>query len=103
MENLLTGHATPESTAAVLLRCEELKSHLEATKGQLNQAAFQLEELTRILVTDKRSSFELVARPWLDELVFGQLIEDVLDAERRLAEARVVAAEIGVPLPPDLK
>jgi hypothetical protein len=59
--------------------------------------------LTRILVTDKRSSFELVSRPWLDELVFGQLIEDVLDAERRLAEARVVAAEIGVPLPPDLK
>jgi hypothetical protein len=103
MENLLTGHATPESTAAVLLRCEELKSHLEATKGQLNQAAFQLEELTRILVSDKPASLEHVSRPWLDELVFGQLIEDVLDAERRLTEARAVAAEIGVPLPPDLK
>ena len=99
----MTGHATHESTAAVLLRCEELKSHLEATKGQLNQAASQLEELTRILVTEKPSSFDLVSRPWLDELVFGQLIEDVLDAERRLAEARTVAAEIGVPLPVGMK
>ena len=99
----MTGHVTAESTTAVLLRCEELKSHLEATKGQLNQAAFQLEELTRILITEKPSPFGLVSRPWLDELVFGQLIEDVLDAERRLAEARAVAAEIGVPLPQGLK
>jgi hypothetical protein len=99
----LTGYATHESTAAVLLRCEELKAHLEATKAQLNQAAFQLEELTRILVTEKPSSFDLVSRPWLDELAFSQLIADVLDAERRLVEARALAAELGVPLPSDLK
>lgn len=71
--------------------------HLEATKAQMNQAALQLEELTRILVS--KSRFDLVSRPWLEELAFEQLIADVLDAERRLAEARATAAELGVPLP----
>jgi hypothetical protein len=99
----LTGHATPVSAVTVLLRCEELKAHLEATKGQLNHAAFQLEELTRILVLEKPLSFDLVSRPWLDELAFSELIADVMDAERRLAEARAMATELGVPLPADLK
>jgi hypothetical protein len=99
----MTGYATPESATAVLLRCEELKSHLEATKTQLYHAAFQLEELTRILLSEKTTSLQPGSRPWLDELAFGQLIADVLDAERRLAEARSVAAEIGMPLPQDLK
>jgi hypothetical protein len=99
----MTGNATVESAAAVLFRCEELKAHLEATKAQLNHAAFQLEELTRMLITEKSPGYGVLSRPWLDELAFEQLISDVLDAERRLAEARAVAAEIGVPLPPDLK
>jgi hypothetical protein len=99
----MTGYATLESAAAVLLRCEELKAHLEATKAQLNHAADQLEELTRMLATGKSAMSEVISRPWLDELAFEQLISDVLDAERRLAEARAVAAEIGVPLPADLK
>jgi hypothetical protein len=99
----MTGFAIPESATAVLLRCEELKSHLEATKTQLNHAAFQLEELTRILLSERTSPLERGSRPWLDELAFGQLIADVVDAGRRLAEARLVAAEIGVPLPQDLK
>ncbi len=99
----MTGFAIPESATAVLLRCEELKSHLEATKAQLNQAAFQLEQLTRVLLSEKASSLGPGSRPWLDELAFGQLIADVVDAGRRLAEARLVAAEIGVPLPQGLK
>jgi hypothetical protein len=99
----VTGHATHESTAVVLLRCEELKTHLEATKERLNQAAFQLEELTRILLSQRPLSYDLLSRPWLNELAFGQLIADVIDAERRLTEARSVAAELGIPLPLDLK
>jgi hypothetical protein len=75
---------------------------LEATKDRLNQAAFQLEELTRILLSQKPSSFDLVSRPWLNELLFSELIGDVIDAERRLAEARSLAAELGIPLPVDL-
>ena len=69
----------------------------------MNQAALQLEELTRILVSKRESRFDLVARPWLEELAFEHLISDVMDAERRLAEARVAAAELGVPLPPYLR
>lgn len=69
----------------------------------MNRAALQLEELTRILAPRARSSFGLGSRPWLDELAFEQLIADVLDAERRLVEARTVAAELGVALPSHLK
>jgi hypothetical protein len=97
----MTGHDVQESKCSVLLRCEELKGHLEATKDRLNQAACQLEELTRILRAQKTPSYHLISRPWLNELVFGQLIGDVIDAERRLAEARDLATELGIPLPPD--
>jgi hypothetical protein len=98
----MTGRDVIESRTTVLLRCEELKAHLEATKERLNQAAFQLEELTRVLLVQKPSSFESIARPWLNELVFTQLIGDVMDAERRLSEVRAIAAELGIPLPPQL-
>ena len=97
----MTGHDVQETKAHILLRCEELKTHLEATKDRLNQAAFQLEELTQVLLSQKPSSCDLVSRPWLNELVFSQLIGDVIDAERRLAEARALAAELGIPLPAD--
>lgn len=97
----MTGHDVREDSSHILLRCEELKSHLEATKVRLNQAAFQLEELTRILLSQKPSSLDPLARPWLNELLFSQLIGDVMDAERRLTEARATAAELGIPLPPD--
>jgi hypothetical protein len=97
----MTGHDVQESKYSVLLRYEELKGHLESTKDRLNQAAIQLEELTRILLAQKPSSYDLISRPWLDELIFGQLIGDVIDAERRLADARELAAELGIPLPPD--
>jgi hypothetical protein len=93
---------TLESRVNVLERCEELRSHLECTKDRLNQAAGQLEELTRIMVSPKPSSHEVMERPWLDELAFSQLIGDVMDAERRWAEARFVAAELGIALPPEL-
>jgi hypothetical protein len=96
----MTGHDVRENRTTVLRRCEELKSHLEATKERLNQAAFQLEELTRMLLSNKPSSFDVISRPWLNELAFSQLIGDVIDAERRLTEARATAAELGVPLPP---
>ena len=96
----MTGHDVLESRATILLRCEELKAHLEATKEGLNQAAFQLEELTRVLLAQKPLSRESTSRPWLDELVFNELIGDVRDAERRLAEARAIAVELGIPLPP---
>jgi hypothetical protein len=96
----MTGQDVQESKSSVLLRCEELKEHLETTRDRLNRAAFQLEELNRILLTHKPSSYDLTSRPWLNELAFGQLIGDVIDAERRLAEARDVAAELGIPLPP---
>lgn len=98
----MTGHVVREDRSHILLRCEELKSHLEATKTRLNQAAFQLEELTRILLSQKPSPLDQISRPWLNELLFSQLIGDVLDAERRLTEARSTAAELGVTLPPDL-
>jgi hypothetical protein len=98
----MTGHDVQDTKAQILLRCDELKTHLEVTKDRLNQAAFQLEELTRILLSQKPSSFDLVSRPWLNELLFSELIGDVIDAERRLAEARALAAELGIPLPADL-
>jgi hypothetical protein len=97
----VTGQDVQESVT-VLQRCEELKAHLEFTKDRLNQAAIQLEELTRILLSPKPSSYDVTTRPWLNELVFSQLIGDVVDAERRLAEARFVAAELGIALPPEL-
>lgn len=86
----------------VLLRCEELQSDLKNTKERLNHAAAQLEELTSILLANKPSSFNLLSRPWLEELAFSQLIADVLEAERKLAQVRAVAAELGVPLPADM-
>jgi hypothetical protein len=101
----MTGHPSQEiqeTRATVLLRCEELQSHLDATKQRLNQAADQLEQLTKILLTQTSSSQELLSRPWLKELAVGQLIDDVAQAERKLAEVRAVAAEIGIPLPVDL-
>jgi hypothetical protein len=98
----MTDHDVQESRVSVLRRCEELKAHLESTKNRLNLAAVQLEELTRVLLSSKPSSHDLLSRPWLNELAFSQLIGDVMDAERRLAEARFVAAELGIALPPDL-
>jgi len=98
----VTGHAVQESQITVLQRCEELKAHLEFTKDRLNQAAFQLEELTRILLLPKPFAEDDRARPWLNELAFSQLVGDVVAAERRLAEARFVAAELGIALPPEL-
>ena len=94
----MTGHDVQENNSSVLLRCEELKEHLEATKDRLNRAALQLEELTRVLLA--RKSYDPISRPWLDELIFPQLIGDVIDAEQRMAEARDIAAELGIPLPP---
>ena len=94
----MTDHDVQENNSSVLLRCEELKEHLEETKDRLNRAALQLEELTRILLV--RQTQDRIARPWLNELIFGQLIGDVVDAERRMAEARELAADLGIPLPP---
>jgi hypothetical protein len=98
----MTGQAAPESKAMVLLRCEELQGDLNTTKERLNHAAEQLEELTRILLANRPSSINLLSRPWLEELAFSQLIADVMEAERKLAEVRAVATELGVPLPTDL-
>jgi hypothetical protein len=92
-----------ETRATVLLRCEELQTHLDDTKQRLNQAADQLEQLTKIMLPEAPSSQEPSARPWLKELAVGQLVDDVAQAERKLAEVRAIAAEIGIPLPPDLK
>lgn len=98
----MTGQIAQENKAMVLLRCEELQSDLKNTKERLNHAAAQLEELTSILLANKPSSFNLLSRPWLEELAFSQLIADVLEAERKLAQVRAVAAELGVPLPADM-
>lgn len=98
----MTGQIAQESKAGVLLRCEELQSDLNTTKERLDRAAAQLEELTSILLANKPSSFNLLARPWLEELAFSQLIADVLETERKLAEVRAVATELGVPLPADM-
>lgn len=102
----MTGQASQEiqeTRATVLLRCEELQTHLDTTKLRLDQAANQLEELTKILLLQKPSSQQLVSRPWLDELAIGQLVADVTEAEQKLAEVRSVAAELGISLPPDTK
>jgi len=88
-----------ETRTTILLRLEELQSHLEITKERLNQAASQLEELTKILLVRQSGSHEFLARPWLKELALGQLLEDVLAAEHRLAEARASAARLGIGLP----
>jgi len=88
-----------ESQTPILYRCEELQLHLENTKERLNQAASQLEELTRLLLERRPGSCELLARPWLRELAIGQLVEDVLEAERRLVEARATAARLGISMP----
>ncbi|HEX3893540.1 MAG TPA: hypothetical protein VHW46_13270 [Terracidiphilus sp.] len=87
-----------ETRASVLLRCEQLQAYLETTKVRLNQAAGQLEELTKILLTQSAASRELLSRPWLKELAIGQLVDDVLEAEKKLTEVRTVAAELGIPL-----
>lgn len=92
-----------ETRATILLRCEELQSYLEVTKDRLNRAAYQLEELTKILLTQNSAPRTLLSRPWLEELVIGQLVDDVMEAERKLAEVRTVAAELGIPMPADLK
>lgn len=96
-------HEIQETRATVLLRCEELQTHLDDTKQRLSQAANQLEQLTKILLTQTTSSQELLSRPWLKELAVGQLIDDVAQAERKLAEVRSIAAEIGIPLPAEPK
>ncbi|HTA80338.1 MAG TPA: hypothetical protein VK720_12390 [Terracidiphilus sp.] len=80
-----------------------MQTHLDTTKQRLDQAANQLEELTKILLLQKLSSQQLVSRPWLEELAIGQLVADVTEAEQKLAEVRLIAAEIGIPLPPDSK
>ena len=92
-----------ETRATILLRCEELQSYLEVTKAQLNRAASQLEELTNILLVRHSGTDDLVGRPWLKELAVGQLVEDVLDTERRLADVRASAAGLGIDLPADVK
>ncbi|HEX4287146.1 MAG TPA: hypothetical protein VHZ28_18780 [Terracidiphilus sp.] len=96
----MTGlQETQETRATILLRCEELQSYLGTTKERLNQAASQLEELTKILLVRQPESPELLSRPWLEELVIGQLIDDVRDAESKLADVRSSAAELGIQLP----
>jgi hypothetical protein len=97
----MTGELVQETRATVLLRCEELQMQVEATKDRLNRAAGQLEELTKILLARDDVSRELLARPWLKELAIGQLVNDVLEAERKLAEVRAVAEELGIPLRAD--
>lgn len=97
----MTGELVQETRATVLLRCEELQTQVEATKDRLNRAAGQLEELTKILLARDGASHELLARPWLKELAIGQLVNDVLEAERKLAEVRAVAEELGIPLRTD--
>lgn len=92
-----------ETRATILLRCEELQSYVATTKERLNQAASQLEELTDILLLRQPESRDLGSRPWLEELVIGQLVEDVLDAERRLADVRSSVAELGIRMPPEPK
>jgi len=88
-----------ETRASVLLRCEELQSYLEITKERLNQAAGQLRELTKILLARNSEAGEPWSRPWLEELAVGQLVEDVQDAERRLAHVRTAAIGLGIELP----
>lgn len=100
----MTGlQETQETRATILLRCEELQSYLEVTKDRLNRAASQLEELTNILLVRQSGAEDLEGRPWLKELAVGQLVEDVLDAERKLADVRASAAGLGITLPADLK
>jgi hypothetical protein len=99
----MAGQAAQMNPATVLLRCEELQDHLNITKERLNQAAAQLEELTKILLAHKSPSHDFLARPWLEELAFSQLIADVFETEQKLAEVRAVAAELGIALPVDLK
>jgi hypothetical protein len=94
---------TRENRKAILLRCEELQSDLKSTKDRLNQAASQLEELTKILLERRSGSHEILARPWLKDLAISQLIEDVLEAERRLVDARASAAKLGIPIPTNVK
>lgn len=92
-----------ETRTTILLRCEELQSYLEVTKDRLNRAASQLEELTKILLTQNPATRDLFARPWLKELAVEQLVGDVAEAERKLSEVRTVAAGLGISLPADVK
>ena len=97
-------HEIHETRAAILLRCEELQSYLEITKDRLRQAALQLEELTKVLLPQQHhGSREALARPWLEELAIGQLVDDVLEAERKLGAVRARAAELGISLPTEGK
>ena len=96
-------HEIQETRATVLLRCEELQTHLDDTKQRLDQAANQLEQLTKIMLPPGSSPQAQSSRPWLEELAVGQLIDDMTQAERKLAEVRAVAAEIGIPLPSDIR
>jgi len=66
---------------------------------RLNQAASQLEELTKILLSHTASSRDFLSRPCLEELAFSQLIADVFEAEQKLAEVRAIVAELGISLP----
>lgn len=100
----MTGlYEIQETRATILLRCEELQSYLGVTKERLNRAASQLEELTKILLSQESAPRELVTRPWLRELAVGQLVDDVAEAERKLSEVRTVAAELGIALPASSK
>lgn len=95
----MTGQDVQQTRAAVLLRCADLEAHLKETTERLNAAAGQLEELVHVLLSKSASRPEYVTRPWFNDLITSQLVTDVREAERRLSEARALAAELGVELP----
>ena len=93
----MTGDVAHQDTrAAALLRFAELEKHLNATRDRLSLAAAQLEKLAEVLLSSRHAAPHMISRPWLEDLLVSQLIADVQDAERRLAKARVLAAELGI-------
>ena len=99
----MTGQDAQETKTTALLRYEELQVRLDHTKAKLNEAAVQLEELTKILLSHHAGSLEGLSRPWLEELAVAQVIDDLSQAEQKLAAVRTLAAELGIPLPPHLR
>ena len=93
----MTGQAVhQDARAAFLLRIAELEKELSATKERLNLAAAQLEGLAQAMLARDPLAQQRASRPWLQDLVTNQLVADVQDAERRLARARILAAELGI-------
>ena len=93
----MTGEVVHQDTrAAILLRFAELEKHLNATRDRLSLAAAQLEKLAEVLLSSKGATPQVFSRPWLEDLFVSQLIADVQEAERRLSQARVLAAELGI-------